>query len=134
VGAKLTGVDGASDRDGTLRFPVLGGRLSLAPFRGEVQLAGALRITLEGRHVDATSLRLDPAKDVVTGIVQSKRVPLLRVDVGEPATLPDPKRPLALNGDAAVIGDRVLTALGRDAGVDVLRSGLPLGRLQVSAY
>ncbi len=134
VGVQLTGVDGAAGRDGTLRFPVSGGRLSLAPLRGDVEHAGALRISLKGRHVDATNLRLDPAKDVVTGVIEGRRVPLLRVDVGEPTTLAKPERPFALQGDAAVIGDRVLSALGSESGMDVLRGGLPLGTLRTSLY
>lgn len=132
AGVKLTGVGDASGRDGTLRFPVSGGKLSLPPLRGDVEHAGGLRITRKGRHVDATGLRLEPAKDVVSGVIEGRRVPLLRVDVGEPSTLAPPGRPFVIEGNAAVIGGRVLRAVGRDAGVDVLRSGLPLGRLRVS--
>lgn len=134
VGVTLVGTGEASGRADTLRFPVTGGRLTLSPLRGNVQHSGGLRISANGKHVDVTELQIDLAQDVVTGVIRGKRVPVLRVDVGEPRTLAPSGRPFQLSGNAAIAGDRLVTALGRDLGVDILRAGLPLGRLRVSVY
>jgi hypothetical protein len=40
------------------------------------------------RHVDATALRVVPAQEVVTAVVEGRRVPLLRFKLRYPDALP----------------------------------------------
>lgn len=132
AGVQLTGVNGAGGTGGVVRFPVTGGKLSLPPLQGRITHAGALRISVNGQHVDATDLRFEPAREVLTGVIRGKRVPLLRVKIAAPTTF-TPGRAVQLSGKASVIGSRIVKAFGRSQHVDVLRSGLPVGQLQISA-
>ena len=125
---------GAADGGGReLSFPITRGRLAVTPAAGEIELGGGLRISSRDDHVDATALRVVPAQEVVTAVVEGRRVPLLRFKLRYPRALPAAGEPFTAMGTTSVVGDRVLERLGADFGVDILRDGLPLGSMQIIA-
>lgn len=79
--------------------------------------------------MDATGLVIDAARDVLTAEVRGRRVPLLRLDLDVPRAAPAAGEAFTVPGRASVIGSTNVS----DLGVDVLREGLPLGRIEVSA-
>lgn len=133
AGVRLSTTGKARGRGRELTFPITDGRLAIAPATGRIELGGGLRVTARGDHVDATDLQLDPAQEVVTAIVEGRRVPLLRFRLRYPRTLPATGEPIIARGTTSLVGDRALERLGADFGVDLLREGLPLGSLQLIA-
>ena len=134
AGVRISAVGEGRGRGRELTFPITGGRLSVTPAEGRVDLGGRLRISARGDHVDATDLRLDPAQEVVTARMEGRRVPVLRFKLRYPQALPAAGDPFVANGTVSVVGDRALEQLGSDFGVDILREGLPLGSLRVTAW
>jgi len=133
VGVRLSTTGAADGRGRELSFPITGGRLALTPAQGEIELGGGLRISTDDDHVDATALRVVPAQEVVTAVVEGRRVPLLRFKLRYPEALPAAGEPLTAIGTTSVVGDRALEQLGTDFGVDLLRDGLPLGSMKIIA-
>ncbi len=133
AGVKVTGLGATTEAGGALRLPITGGELTAAPLAGRIEHDGGLRIRARGRHVDLTALRFDATTDVITAAVRGRRVPVLRVDVGPQREPLSAGHPVVLTGRAALIGDRIVSELGRDAGVAVLTEGLPLGTVEISA-
>ena len=131
-GVKLTAIGDASGSVDRLRFPITGGEVSLSPPGGRIEHAGGLRFSVGGRGVDATDLVIDPAADVVTAEVAGRRVPLLALDLELPRDTPAEGQALVIPGTASLIGGSLVATLSDELGVDVLRGGLDLGRIEVS--
>lgn len=134
AGFKLSAVGAADGRGHELWFPVRGGKLAVTPPAGRIDLEGVLRISRGDKHVDATDLRIDAAQEVVTALVEGRRVPLLRFRLAYPRELPPAGSPFTAHGTVSIVGDRVVEQLGRTAEVAVLREGLPLGTMRIAAW
>jgi hypothetical protein len=70
---------------------------------------------------------------VVTAVIEGRRVPVLRFKLRYPRAVPAAGRPLSASGTTSIVGDRALERLGARFDVDILRAGLPLGTLQLTA-
>lgn len=133
AGVRLSTTGAAVGQGRELSFPITRGRPAVTPAEGEIELGGGLRLSTGDDHVDATALRMVPAQEVVTAVVEGRRVPLLRFKLRYPSALPAAGEPFTANGTASVVGDRALERLGADFAVEVLRDGLPLGTMMLVA-
>ena len=133
AGVRLSTTGAADGRGRELSFPITRGRLAVAPAAGEIELGGGLRISTRDDQVDVTALRVVPAQEVVTAVVEGRRVPLLRFKLRYPDALPAAGEPFTAMGTTSVVGDRALERLGAEFGVDILRDGLPLGSMKIIA-
>ena len=133
AGVTLSGIGGAQAGNGQIELPIRGGTVSLAPLSGRIEHAGGLRLSAGGRHVDATGLVLEPARDVISARVADRRVPLLSLALSGPRALPPGGAPLVLSGRASAAGDQLASALGSQLAAAVLAKGLRLGTVRVSA-
>ena len=133
AGLDVTATGETRERADGLHFPVTGGRLSLQPGKGRIELAGGLRLSAGDRHVDATRLIVRLTERVVTAEVRGRRVPLLRLDGELPRTLPAPGEPVVIAARTSVVGETVAATLGRWLDVEALTRGLGLGSLRVHA-
>jgi hypothetical protein len=134
AGVRLSSTGEAEHGGRELTFPIRRGQLSVEPAGGAIELAGGLRISAGGDHVDATDLRLMPGDEVVTATVRGRRVPLLRFKLKYPRALPAEGNPFSARGTVSVVGDRALERLSSDFGVQVLEQGLPLGAIRLIAW
>jgi hypothetical protein len=133
AGVKLRAAGDADGRGATLRFPITGGQLELAPTGGAINHAGALRFTARGERVRASDLIVDPAHNVVTGVVRGKRIPLLVLDMELPAELPPAGEEITIEGRITAFGSSAVVALGSALEVEELADGLPLGSIMIEA-
>ncbi len=133
AGVTLSATGDAERRGGRLRFPITGGELRLSPSGGTIDHAGGLRFSGRGRRVDATDLVVDPAHNVVTAIVERKRVPLLVLDMELPRELPPAGEQIVVRGAVTAFGSTVVAALGSALRIEDLAGGLPLGSVLIAA-
>jgi hypothetical protein len=133
AGVTLTGIGGAQASEGRIELPIRGGTVSVAPLRGRIEHAGGVRLSAGARHVDATDLVLDPARNVVTARVANRRLPLLSLALSGPRVLPTGGAPLVLSGRASAAGGEIASALGSGLAANLLAKGLRLGTMRVAA-
>lgn len=116
-----------------LSFPVTGGSLRFSPLRGRIEHGGALRFSAGGRSVEATQLVVKPGQKVLTANVAGRRVPLLALHFSAPRNPPPAGGPIVLPGKATLMGGQAVAVLGDRLDVPVLKAGLPLGTVAVTA-
>jgi hypothetical protein len=133
AGVKLRAAGEADGHGATLRFPITGGRISASPTRGAINHAGALHFTARSERVRAGDLVLDPAHNVITGVVRGKRIPLLVLDLDFPRELPPAGEEIAIKGRVTAFGTSAVVALGRALEIEQLADGLPLGSIKITA-
>jgi hypothetical protein len=130
---EVAAIGAADESDDEVRFPVTGGKLSSPVGVGRVDLGGGLRVTANGRHVDATRMIIRLRERVVTAQVRGRRVPLLKLVVAPPASAPAPGERVVVSSRASVVGESVVSALGHALDVEPLTRGLPFGTLTIAA-
>ena len=134
AGVRLSAIGEARADGGRLSFPISGGELIGTPPAGEIQhRGGGLRLSARDGHVDAGDLVVDTRRHIMIATIQGHRVPLLRLDLDAPSSLPGRGEPVVIPSRASLIGETLVAAIGDQLGVDALTRGLTLGSLRIAA-
>jgi len=132
AGVELEPTGAARARGDELVFPIRQGRLDLDTSSGRLAHEGGLRFSVAGQRVEATDLRVDAERGLLTGEVAGRRLPLFSLDLGTPR-VPQTGDVIVLPGRAASLTDDAAAALNERLGVDVFSGDLRLGDVTVRA-
>jgi len=132
AGVEVEAVGAARTRGAELVFPITEGELDLATRSGRIAHEGGLRFSAGGRSLDATDLRVDAAREVLTAEVAGRRVPLLGLNLGK-ARLPQTSDVIVLPAGAGTLSGEAASALNERLGLDVFGDDLALGDVVVRA-
>jgi len=132
AGVEIDPVGGARTRDGDLVFPIRQGELDIDTPSGRLAHQGGLRFSAAGRSLEATDLRVDAAREVLTAKIAGRRVPLLGLNLGTPK-VPQTGDVIVLPAGAATLSGEAASALNKRLGIDVFGDDLALGEVVVRA-
>lgn len=132
AGIEIEPVGAATRTDSRFALPVTGGELGVRPPAGSLSHDGGIRFVARGQSVEATDLRLDLSRGVVTANMAGTRAPLLDVDFGDARVSRDAASVVLPATDAA-LSEEAVVPLNTALGADLLSSGITVGELEVEA-
>lgn len=133
LGVAVAPAAGATaNADGSIAFPISGGRLSTRTFAGQVAHSGGLTFTAGAKAVTLKDFRIDiDSTPSLSADVGGQRVEIVALDLADlQATLTG--RRVVLAGAKASLTEAAATALNGAFGTTALKAGLPLGVATVS--
>jgi hypothetical protein len=128
LGVAVAPAAGATaNADGSVAFPISGGRLSSRTFAGDIAHTGGLTLTAGAKTVTLKDFRIGvDSTPSLSADVGGQRVEIVDLDLADlQATLTG--RRVVLDGAKATLTQTAATALNQAFGTTALKAGLPLG-------
>lgn len=116
----------SANPDGSLAFPITGGRVKVATLAGTITHSGGLTLSKGATSVTVTDFTIDTTKSVLSASLGSARADLLSLDLSRPA-LTVGRRAITVGNVTAKLTAGAASALNAAFGVTAFTEGLTLG-------
>lgn len=116
--------------DGSLAFPITGGRARLATLAGTITHSGGITLTRGATSVTLSDFTIDTARSVLSAALGSARADILALDLSAPAVTIG-RRAVTVGNVTAKLTQGAADALNQAFGTTAFTAGLTLGTATV---
>jgi hypothetical protein len=123
-----------ANADGSLSFPITGGRVNAKNLAGKIKHDGGIRLASNAVQVELTKFTIDTRAAELTALVGGNRVAILSLDLGGAKVKVNEKRgKLSIRNVAAKLTADAAAALNGAFSTTAFTEGAPLGNASVNA-